>query len=78
MTARERTVLPRGMTWAGLALAVSMVFVDPGTLPFVAELVGEHAAEKLGALGALVAALGRALAEPRVIVVPADDAPEGE
>lgn len=52
---------PKGVTVFGVVLAVGAVLVDPGTVPFLATLLGEHAATKVAALGAVVSALGRAL-----------------
>jgi hypothetical protein len=58
------TGFPKGVTLFGAVLAIAAVLVDPATIPFVAQLVGEHAATKVAALGAVIAALGRALQEP--------------
>jgi hypothetical protein len=52
---------PKGVTVFGVVLAVSAVLVDPGTIPFLAQLLGDHAATKVAALGAVVSALGKAL-----------------
>lgn len=56
-------VLPKGVTVFGVVLAVSTVFFDPAVIPFISTLVGDCAAEKLAALGALIASLGRAVQE---------------
>lgn len=53
--------LPKGVTIAGLLLAIGGLFVDPATTPFLTTLLGDHAGAKVAAAGALLAALGRAL-----------------
>lgn len=54
----------RYVTVAGLVIAIGAIFVDPATVPFLTTLLGEHAATKLSAFGALLAAIGRALIPP--------------
>lgn len=56
--------LPKSATLAGLLIAVAAVLVDPATLPWLAQLLGEHAATKLAAVGALIASFGKALVTP--------------
>jgi hypothetical protein len=66
---------PKGVTVFGVVLAVAAVLVDPATVPFLAQLLGEHAATKVAALGAVLSALGRALqdrATPEPIAPPLD------
>lgn len=60
---------PKGVTVFGAVLALAAVFVDPATLPFVAQLLGEHAATKVAAAGAVIAALGRALQDNTLHVI---------
>ena len=54
----------RYVTVFGLLVSVGAIFIDPATTPFLATLFGEHAATKVAAVGALIAALGRALIPP--------------
>jgi hypothetical protein len=54
----------RNWTIAGLLIALSGIFVDPTTAPAVIALLGAGAGAKIAALGALLAALGRALVPP--------------
>lgn len=56
--------LPKSATIAGLSVAIAAVLVDPATMPWLAQLLGEHAATKLAAVGALVASFGKALVTP--------------
>jgi hypothetical protein len=65
-------LLPRAVTVTGLVLAVAAVLVDPLSMPWLRELLGEHAATKLAAFGALIAALGRALVPPSPPPPPAE------
>lgn len=53
--------LPKGVTVAGLLIAIGGLFIDPTTTPVIADLLGAHAGAKVAALGALLASLGRAL-----------------
>lgn len=55
---------PKSVTVAGLVIAVASVFVDPANSPWLTALLGDHAATKLAAAGAIVASLGRALLGP--------------
>lgn len=61
------TGFPKGVTIFGLVLALAAVVVDPLTVPFLTELLGEHIATKAAALGALLAAIGRAIQAPAVV-----------
>lgn len=54
----------RWVTVSGLLIAVAAIFIDPATAPWLAALLGEAAAAKIAAAGALLAALGRALIPP--------------
>lgn len=56
--------LPRGVTAGGLLLALAAVVIDPANVPWLSQLLGTAAATKLAAIGALIAALGRALVTP--------------
>lgn len=62
---------PRYITILGILVAVGAIFLDASTVPYLTTLLGETAATKLAALGALIAAVGRAL-------IPPSNAPEGE
>lgn len=64
---------PKGLTIVGVLIAIAAVLIDPASAPFLEELIGQHAATKLAAVGALLAALGRAILE-RTPVAP--DQPE--
>ncbi len=55
---------PKGVTVAGLAIAISAIFVDPANTPWLASLFGAAASAKLAAAGALIAAFGKSLAAP--------------
>lgn len=55
---------PKSVTVAGLVIAVASVFVDPANTPWLSALLGDHAATKLAAAGAIIASLGRALLAP--------------
>lgn len=55
--------LPRSVTLAGLVLAVGAVIVDPANAPWMTALLGQTAATKLAAVGALLAAFGKALTQ---------------
>lgn len=54
----------RWVTVFGLVVAIAAIFVDPSVTPLVSTVLGEHAATKLAAIGALIAAVGRALIPP--------------
>lgn len=62
--------LPRSVTAAGLLVAVAAVLVDPSAAPWLASLLGEHAATKLAAVGALISSFGRALTEKAAATPP--------
>lgn len=71
---------PRSVTAFGLVLAIASVLVDPATIPLLASLLGTHAATKIAAVGALIAALGRAVQDTEPAPPPAaplteDDVP---
>jgi hypothetical protein len=80
----------KSVTVIGLILAAAAWFMDPTSIPFVAEVFGEQAATKLAAIGAMVAGLGSALfgktppRVPREPIVPEEPVmppyvpPEGE
>lgn len=57
--------LPKSATLSGLVVALAAVLIDPASLPWLTHLLGEQAATKLAAVGALVAAFGRALTQPK-------------
>ncbi len=65
--------LPKGVTIVGLVLALAALFVDPASQPWLVTILGEHAATKLAAIGALLSALGRAVLAPAP--TPPSDAP---
>lgn len=56
--------LPKSVTIAGLVLALAAIFVDPSSQSWLTTLLGEQAATKLAAIGALLSALGRAVLAP--------------
>ncbi len=62
----------RYITVVGLLVAVGAIFLDPATTPFLTTLLGEAAATKLAAFGALVASIGRALIPPSETPAPSD------
>jgi hypothetical protein len=67
--------LPRSATALAAVVAIAAVLVDPATVPWLAQILGEHAATKVAAIAALIAALGRALQDtPPVAAAPADEA----
>ena len=53
--------LPKSVTVLGVVLAVAAVVVDPANAPWLTDLLGEQASAKLAAVGAMLAALGRAV-----------------
>lgn len=53
--------LPKSVTILGVVLAVAAVVVDPVNAPWLTDLLGEQASAKLAAVGAMLAALGRAV-----------------
>lgn len=55
---------PRYVTWFGLILAIVASLTDPAVAPVLTTILGDHATAKLAAVGALIAALGRALIPP--------------
>lgn len=55
--------LPRGVTLVGLLLAVAAVLMDREVVALLSPLIGAHAAAKLAAAGAVLAAFGRALGD---------------
>ena len=55
---------PRWVTIVGLLLAVVSTLLDPQTLPVLTSVLGAAATTKLAAIGALLAAFGRALIAP--------------
>ena len=55
---------PKGVTVAGLVVAISAIFVDPANAPWLTSVFGAAASAKLGAIGALIAALGKGLTAP--------------
>lgn len=59
-------ILPKGLTVFGVLVSISAVLFDPDTIPFIVTLVGEHAAAKIAAVGAIIAAFGKALLEKPV------------
>lgn len=66
--------LPRGVTALGLLMALAAVLVDREVVALLAPIIGANAAAKLGALGALLAAFGRAVTEQ---TAPADSSSTG-
>lgn len=54
-------LLPRSVTVFGLLVALSAVMLDSTVNTALVSLIGQNAAAKVAALGALLAALGRAL-----------------
>jgi hypothetical protein len=66
--------LPRSATALAAVVAIAAVLVDPATIPWLTQLLGEHAATKVAAIAALIASLGRALQDtPPVAAAPADE-----
>lgn len=63
MTPRMK-LLPRSVTVSGLLLALAAVVIDPANVPWLTEILGATAATKVAAVGALIAAMGRALVPP--------------
>lgn len=55
---------PKSLTLVGVVVAIAAVLVDPAVVPFLSTILGEHVATKIAALGAIIAAFGRALQEP--------------
>lgn len=55
----------RWVTIVGLLVSVAAIFLDPTVTPVLTTILGEHAATKLAAIGALIAAIGRALIPPK-------------
>ena len=55
---------PRWVTIVGLVLAVVSTLLDPQTLPVLTTIFGAAATTMLAAVGALLAAFGRALIPP--------------
>ena len=53
--------LPKSVTLLGVVLAVAAVVVDPVNAPWITDLLGAQASAKLAAVGAMLAALGRAI-----------------
>jgi hypothetical protein len=53
--------LPKSVTVLGVVLAVAAVVVDPVNAPWITDLLGAQASAKLAAVGAMLAALGRAI-----------------
>jgi hypothetical protein len=53
--------LPKSVTVLGVVLAVAAVVVDPANAPWITDLLGAQASAKLAAVGAMLAALGRAI-----------------
>lgn len=68
-------LLPRYVTVVGVVVAVAAVLMDESLFPFLTQLFGTHAATKLAALGAIVAALGRALIPPTDEKIPPAEKP---
>jgi hypothetical protein len=64
-------LLPRSVTVSGLLLAVAAVVIDPANVPWLTQLLGAAATTKVAAVGALIAAMGRALVPPAVPETPA-------
>lgn len=63
-------LLPRSVTVIGLIIAVAAVLMDPQITALMAPLFGAEVATKVAAIGALIAALGRALVPPSVTPAP--------
>ena len=55
--------LPRGVTALGLLMALAAVLMDREVVALLAPIIGANAAAKLGAVGALLAAFGRAITD---------------
>ena len=55
--------LPRSATLVGLVVALAAVVMDPANIPMLVQLFGEHAATKVAAIGAILAAFGRAITQ---------------
>jgi hypothetical protein len=53
--------LPKSVTVLGVVLALAAVVVDPVNAPWLTDLLGAQASAKLAAVGAMLAALGRAI-----------------
>ena len=53
--------LPKSVTVLGLVVAVAAVLIEPSNQPWLVALLGEHAATKLAAVGAILSAMGRAV-----------------
>lgn len=53
--------LPKGVTAAGVLLALVPVLLDANVQAALGSLLGEHAGTKVAAAGAVLAALGRSL-----------------
>lgn len=51
----------KAVTVAGLVIAIGAILVDPANAPWLTALLGANAAAKVGAVGAMLAALGKAL-----------------
>lgn len=56
--------LPKSVTVFGVVLALAAVVVDPVNAPWLTDLLGEQASAKLAAVGAMLAAVGRAVFAP--------------
>lgn len=54
----------RYVTVLGLLIAIAAIFTDPVNAPLLTALLGANASAKLGAFGALLASIGRALIPP--------------
>lgn len=53
--------LPKSFTVLGLVIAIAAVLIDPVNQPWLVSLLGENAAAKLAAVGAILSAMGRAV-----------------
>jgi hypothetical protein len=53
--------LPKSVTVLGVVMALAAVVIDPVNAPWITDLLGAQASAKLAAVGAMLAALGRAI-----------------
>lgn len=53
--------LPKSVTVFGLVVALAAVVIDPANQPWLVTLLGDHAATKLAAVGAILSSMGRAV-----------------
>jgi len=61
---------PRYVTIIGLVIAIVASLTDPALVPFLTTILGDQATAKIAALGALIAAVGRALFPPSAAAAP--------